>query len=390
MRVITLCTAILVVVFFTAPYATLAQTPIRICTYNSLKWSLANEDGRTPHFKRILDSIRPTILLCQEVEEGSLGPHFIANVLTFGTYGASPFIDGEDTDNMCLYDQTKVNFLGQRRIGTSLRDIAEFTLEIIPEVGRMPDTIVIYSVHLKASDGSENVADRTNEIARLLQNITPNPSAIVCGDFNVYSPQEAAYTQLVGTQAVKKFIDPLGTNWARNSASHLSKYTQSTRTEQTFCGGGVNGGIDDRFDLILVTELLANSLVPNSYTVFGNDGTNRLNSSIDNPPNQKVSAEMAAALKCASDHLPSFVDIIVGRRVASLKDERLLPKLRVIQNTLRSTNIQPNTRYTITDVTGKEWLTTSSESTTLDVNIQALPHGAYTFGNGKHSAVFIR
>ncbi len=61
-------------------------------------------------------------------------------------------------------------------------------------------------------------------------------------------------------------------------------------------------------------------MLSSTYTSFGNDGVARLNESIDEPPNTIVSAEMAAALKCASDHLPSYVDVILGDIQASVED----------------------------------------------------------------------
>lgn len=82
----------------------------------------------------------------------------------------------------------------------------------------------------------------------------------------------------------------------------------------------MNGGLDDRFDLILVSEALAPRVIPGSYRSFGNDGVPRLNASIDEPPNTLVSASMAAALKCASDHLPLSVDIIIGETPAGIDD----------------------------------------------------------------------
>ncbi len=298
-----------------------AADTIRLCTYNSLRFSQSNEDGRVPLFHQILDSLRPDIMVCQEVEDATLAVRFITDVLTFAPFASSPFIDGPDTDNQLLYDQSKFTFISQRRISTTLRDIAEFTVVTVPTNGVQPDTIVLYSVHLKASDGSSEAAQRAAEVNRLMSSVTAHRYAIILGDLNLYTPNEAAYKSITGASAVRRFVDPLGTNWVRDVASSAAIYTQCTRmTNLGSCGGGVTGGLDDRFDFIFVSEAFAPRIVPGSYRPFGNDGVPRLNASIDEPPNTLVSASMAAALKCASDHLPLSVDIIVGETPAGIDD----------------------------------------------------------------------
>lgn len=298
-----------------------AADTIRVCSYNTLFFSQSNEDGRVPLFHQILDSLRPDIVVFQEVDDGTLGPRFITDVLTYAPFAASPYIDGPESDNQLLYDQSKFTYLGQRRISTSLRDIAEFTVVTLPDNGVQPDTVVLYSVHLKASDGSSEAAQRASEINALMATVTDLRYALVCGDYNIYSPNEAAYKALTGPTALRRFVDPLGSNWTRNSATYAPIYTQCTRNVTLgACGGGVDGGLDDRFDLILVSEALSTRIIPGSYRPFGNDGVPRLSASIDEPPNTLVSASMAAALKCASDHLPLSVDIIVGETPAGIED----------------------------------------------------------------------
>lgn len=356
-----------------------AADTVRICTYNALKYSVSNEDGRIPLFKRVLDSIRPDILLCQEVDDASLGSRFPADVLTWASFAASPYIDGPDTDNQLLFDQAKFTYLGQRRITTTLRDIAEFTLATRPTNGLEPDTLVLYSVHLKASNDDASAAQRAREVDRLLASLTTHRYAVIAGDFNIYSPQEAAYTKLVGPAATRVFVDPLGTSWVRNSSTFAAIYTQCTRNVVLgSCGGGVDGGVDDRFDYILTSADLAGRVVPNSYTAFGNDGVPRLNSAIDDPPNQRVSAEMAAALKCASDHLPLYVDIVLGDVQASVEGAMEDSSwLRHDGNGIIITNINAGDAVQLFDVNGRLRLETSSASTSVRIDTSVLPAGAY-------------
>ncbi len=298
-----------------------AADTVRVCSYNLLKFSQGNEDGRIPQFKRILDSIRPDIVVCSEVADASVGPRFVSEVLTYEPFAATPYYDGPDTEIMVLYNQRVLRLLGTNRIPTELRDIFETTLEHLDAQGRPDDTLVVYGLHLKASSSSSDEAQRSREIAVLTSRMTSKRFALICGDYNVYRPDEPALQALIGPSASRRFIDPLGSNWRRNDASFASYYTQCTRaTTISGCGGGVDGGIDDRFDFILPSAELAPRVLTSTYTAFGNDGAVRFNKSINDPPNQKVSAEIASALLCASDHLPIYVDVILGDIPASVDD----------------------------------------------------------------------
>jgi hypothetical protein len=251
-----------------------------------------------------------------------MGPQFVTNVLTWAPFAATQFIDGPDTDCQLFYNQLKFNYIGQRRIKTELRDIAEFTLEHIPDPGQKPDTLVIYAMHLKANVDADGIAQRGREINALRAALTQAPYQIACGDYNVYSAQEPAYTGMVSPSSGMVFVDPMGTDWVRNSAGRASIYTQSTRQGSVSgCGGGSAGGLDDRFDLILFSEPLAARVVPGTYTPFGNDGLARLSGSINNPPNTRVSATIADALLCASDHLPVYADVILGDVKAGVEEQ---------------------------------------------------------------------
>lgn len=368
------------VVAVTCTSAVRATDTIRLCTYNALKFSLANEDGRVPLFHLILDSLRPDIMVCQEVEDATLGPRFVSDVLTYASFASSPFIDGEDTDNQLLYDQNKFAFISQRRISTTLRDIAEFIVATTPANGIQPDTLVLYSVHLKASDGSSEAAQRAVEVNTLMSTVTAHRYAVICGDLNLYTPNETAYKAITSASAVRRFVDPLGTNWVRNTAASAAIYTQCTRfTTLGSCGGGVSGGLDDRFDFIFVSEPLESRLVPGSYRPFGNDGVPRLNASIDEPPNTLVSASMSAALKCASDHLPLSVDLILGETPAGIDDVVQPVELSPNPSTGRFQILLQKPGHTIRvyNTHGKlvyESLTTQEVET---VNLDAQPVGVY-------------
>lgn len=356
-----------------------AADTVRVMTYNVLKFSADNVDGRIPNFKSIIDSVRPDLMVCQEVDDASMGPLFVADVFTYAPFAATPFIDGPDTDCQLFYDQLKFEFLSQRRITTELRDIAEFTVVTKPSDGLPPDTVVLYGCHLKASDGSSEAAQRARETAAMMSTMTMHTYAIISGDMNVYGPNEPAYRNMTGTTATRTFVDPLGANWQRNSANFARYYTQCTRANLvSSCGGGVDGGLDDRFDFIFVSEQLGSRVVPQTYTHFGNDGVPRLNESINNPTNRLISQSMADALVCASDHLPVFVDVVLGDVQASVEDHgAVTPSLRVMESEVMISNCSLGQPITINDVNGRIIYRINATSEVMNITTSHLPRGIY-------------
>ena len=89
--------------------------------------------------------------------------------------------------------------------------------------------------------------------------------------------------------------------------------TQSTRTV-SLPDEGSTGGLDDRFDMILISQAIKDSggitYIPGSYMAVGNDG-NHFNRGLNELPNAVVSDEVALALYYASDHLPVYADFLV-------------------------------------------------------------------------------
>ncbi|MBK7869031.1 MAG: T9SS type A sorting domain-containing protein [Ignavibacteriales bacterium] len=95
-----------------------------------------------------------------------------------------------------------------------------------------------------------------------------------------------------------------------NNVIYSRYHTQSPRTRQF--QGGATGGMDDRFDLILMSQTIMDAggitFVPGSYTAYGNDG-NHYNDSINRTPNTAVGQTIANAIHYASDHIPVYVNL---------------------------------------------------------------------------------
>ncbi len=131
--------------------------------------------------------------------------------------------------------------------------------------------------------------------------------------------QEAGFQQLLNySNASVRFNDPenqLG-NW-NNNGTFAALHTQSTRDGQTNGGCFSGGGLDDRYDHILVNSAPLTSAsrmryLPSSLTPLGNDGLH-FNTSITSGTNNSVPATVLTALYELSDHLPVYADFEVDR-----------------------------------------------------------------------------
>jgi endonuclease/exonuclease/phosphatase family metal-dependent hydrolase len=284
------------------------QTERIIMSYNLLSYPGSDASLRNDYFKTVLESILPDVLVVQEITSQAGVNGFLTNVLNqiTGDYAAGVFINGPDTDNAIFYKTSSFTFLANNPISTNLRNISEFILT----ENTSGDTIRIYSVHLKASSGSANEQQRLAEVTILrgISDALPsNTNFLVLGDFNIYGANEPAYIKLLDQSSTGYCIDIYTLPGGWNSSAYAQYHTQSTRTRQF--GGGASSGLDDRFDMILMSQAIIDpgriSYKSGSYTEYGNDG-NHYNDSINKPPNTVVSQTIANALHYASDHLPVY------------------------------------------------------------------------------------
>ncbi|MGD8978602.1 MAG: endonuclease/exonuclease/phosphatase family protein [candidate division WOR-3 bacterium] len=294
-----------------------SSSTARIATYNILNFPESIGAQRLDDFRTVLSYIDPDILVVQEMQSQYGVDLFLDSVMLplRNTFASAPFHDGPGTDNALFYRQDKVSFLSADYIATTNRDIAEYRLFL--EDGGYE--LHLLSVHMKASGGAVNEAIRLQEATTLrnyLGALVPGTDFVVAGDFNIYYSDEPAFQMMTDSLENNqgRLFDPLNMsgNWHENS-SYASVHSQSTRVEQ-LPDGGAGGGLDDRFDMILCSQSLLDSvgllLNGNSYTVCGNDGAH-FNLSINYGSNGSVPAYIADALYWASDHLPVFVELSI-------------------------------------------------------------------------------
>ena len=298
-----------------------SASDIRVMTYNLLNFS--DDDNREMHYISILESVLPDLIVVQEVVGQTGFTHFQSDVLDIfenGQWSGAPFLNQSAQQDIALFFKHDIfSFISTGAIGTAqssgTRDVIEWTM-----VHNMSEIeFTIYGVHFKASSGSSNAEQRLAEATVLRQHLNSlsNSYFIVAGDFNIYSNSastEPAFNMLTGESDnnVGRLFDPIDRigNWHNNS-SFSDVHTQSPRT--TSFGGGANGGMDDRFDWLFVSESILNNqsrmvYVDDTYTAFGNDG-NHFNDAINSGNNFSVSDQIADALHDASDHLPVYMDV---------------------------------------------------------------------------------
>ncbi|HNO80251.1 MAG TPA: hypothetical protein PKN33_19560 [Phycisphaerae bacterium] len=323
-----------------------------------VEWNVSTySSGRINEFQTAIygsyqgRSMTPDVIIAQEFLSASGVTNFV-NLLNSasgspGDWAAAPFSDGPDTDNAFFFRTSKValatelSATGMTIVATGgndpnhPRDINRYDIKLVNDSA---DTfrMALYSSHMKASTGGTNQARRLLEAQRIRDDAQSLPAGwhfILGGDFNIRSSTEGAYVELVGSQSNNngRFFDPIKTpgTWY-NSSSFQIVHTQDPTGA---------GGMDDRFDQLLVSGGLVDGVGPDyignpnvayststwndpnhSYRCWGNDGTT-FNLAIKTTGNTMVGPTIAQALKDSAlngGHLPVFLDLRVPPCVADI------------------------------------------------------------------------
>jgi Secretion system C-terminal sorting domain len=306
--------------------------PIRIVSYNLLNFPNGRTDcgssnfnplNRTDTLRRTMRYLNPDILgACEIQSEAGCDSILTRSLNVFGTthYQRANWIPNSSGDihNMLFYNADKLVLKEQRVIPTSVRNIDHYILYVIdPSLPNHHDTIFVevFMCHLKAGSTAADQDERATQTQILRQILAARPTdrhLFVCGDLNTYRSSETSYQNLVsvGGGQLKDPINTPGT-WTANS-SFAAIHTQSPRTSGSIACG-VTGGLDDRFDHILVSpNVLTGSNLTytnNSYKAVGNDGAH-YNQSLLSGGNSQYPDSVVKAIYYMSDHLPVKMDML--------------------------------------------------------------------------------
>ena len=281
------------------------------------------ENYREGDYVMILDLVEPDLIIAQEIIGQTGYSHFqsdVLDVLEPNIWSSAPFTNQSAQQDIALYYKSNTfTFVGTNVVYTAQSSGTRDVIEWVMLHNLSGVEFNVYGVHLKASSGSSNANQRLQETTILrnhLNNLAPN-FFIVGGDFNIYSnnsSSEPAFDMLTSSSDDNdgQMFDPINRigHWHNNS-SYSDVHTQSPRTSSF--GGGANGGMDDRFDWLFVSQSILDQdspmqYVEGTYWAVGNDG-NHFNDAINDGNNNSVSEEIADALHDASDHLPVYMDV---------------------------------------------------------------------------------
>ena len=369
--------------------------------YNLLEFPSANPSNRENILKDIIDAYQPDIFMVCELESANAANRILDTSLNSnGTlYNRAQFIDNQsgnaDLQQLIFYRSDKFSLEDIEVITTTVRDINRYILKLnTVDADVDPVFLDIYVSHLKSSQGASNEntrLDMVREFTSTLGSLDPNSFVIFAGDLNLYSSDEPAYQELLDTANPITFVDPIDTpgDW-HTDESFSEIHTQSTRTSSAPFGAGAGGGLDDRFDFILVSENMMTNptmrYVPDTYQAYGNNG-NCYNESInDSQCNGEFSSALRSDLYNMSDHLPVVMqletdkefDLLSGTDFAvdsAVKLERTL--VSDILSISISSRLEP-VGFMIYNMLGQEVMTVSkTNNSTIKLPISALANGVY-------------
>jgi endonuclease/exonuclease/phosphatase family metal-dependent hydrolase len=371
------------VVLFLLSVLLFSQDTLTVLQYNLLNYGVNtsyctssnnNINSKDNYLRTIIGYIKPDIFTVNEMSSSpSIQLHLLDQVMNsngVNYYEKANFISQAQSDivNMLYYNSEKLVLKSHVIAQYYIRDVDIYQLYFLSDDLLNGDTAFVYCIvaHLKASSGTSNENKRkvmANNIMDYLNSHDNDNNYLLMGDFNLYSADEPAYQQFINySNSTVRFYDPLDKpgDWHSNFA-FSNIHTQSTHTIDNGCAA--SGGMDDRFDFILISNNIRKGYrmiryLPGSFHPVGQDG-NHFNKSINSSPqNTSVPSGVLNALYNNSDHLPVTMKLLVGKYVGISQQENDLEITSV--NPIRDKleiNIHTKQRENITveliDLTGR-------------------------------------
>ena len=332
----------LILLLFFSVWSVSAQDTVKIMHYNLLFYGFYtdfctqqnnNVDQKNQNLETVLQYYQPDIFTVNELGEGEESLTLLKDH-ALNTQGVSYYEHADYTNsnngwfaNGFFYDSRKFGLLEQVVVNTLVRDINLYKLYFKSEDLQLTqDTTFLYCIvaHLKAGSSTSDQQTRSNMINNVmsyLTNFNISDNVIFMGDFNMRSSYEDAFQKLVNYPDFDfRFHDPVGAMgvW-HNNESMSAFHTQSTRSSNHSCF--VGGGLDDRFDFILVNSDIWEgrsgfTYVEDSYYAPGQDGE-RFDQSLLSPVNESQPQDIINALYNISDHLPVILELATTQNTFS-------------------------------------------------------------------------
>jgi endonuclease/exonuclease/phosphatase family metal-dependent hydrolase len=385
-----------------------AQETITVMQYNLLEygnyqsgWASCDETTNNTQDKDeairvVLDYVKPDILTVNEFgATQAIQNNFISHNLNIDgvNYWKSDNIVNYANSNIInhiFYNSDKMVLKKHAVIRTSLRDIDAYELYFKTQSLAAHDTVklVCMVAHLKAGDSNDDVERRKAMLQNAMYYVDEhyaNENVLIMGDFNMYSATESGYRLLTATyeNPEARFVDPLslvgGVGTWDNNRQYAPFHTQSTKSWVDYPDCPSGGGLDSRFDIMMMSDEVymgfrSLKYLSGSFHAVGNDG-NHFNMSINQGVNNDVPTQVANALFTVSDHLPVVMKLNlfgqwgvddVGTCVFKVYPNPTSGMLRV--------DVQEPAPYQITNVLGQHMM---SGQVADEIDVSELPEGIY-------------
>ena len=350
----------LIIVMLGMIWPAMAQDTLTVMQYNLLYYgnylsgfadcfeTNNNTQRKDECIRTLVDYVKPDIFtVCEFGATQALLNDFLRHNLNINgvNYWQSDNIinyAGSNIINHIFYDSRKMGLKKHVALRTNPRDTDVYELYLKTPSLAAGDTIKLICIvaHPKAGQGYEASRRALMQITMdYLNQHYSHDNALIMGDFNMYGASESGYRLLTQTYSNPDvlFIDPMAPTgvgeWTNNSL-FAAYHTQSTRSYSDECFS--SGGLDDRFDFILMADEIKFSYnhlryVNNSYKAVGNDGRH-FNQSVDQGYNSAVPATVAEALYDASDHLPVTMKIAVDVKLGMEENQESVLQAFVAPN----------------------------------------------------------
>ncbi len=386
-------------VFFTLGLS--AQGTLKTMVYNILEFPSAYPYNRTQILRDILNEYEPDIFMVCELES-AYGADLILDISLNSTgqkYNMAPFEPSQSGDpdhqQLVFYHKDKFSLESSHVIPTSVRDINHYQLKLDTEDQELdPVLLHIFLAHFKSSEGPANRQLRlemAQQFTDRLETLDPNSYVILAGDLNLYSHTEPAYQKLLDPLNNILMVDPVDRpgSW-HNNAEFQDLHSQSTRISSGPFGAGAGGGLDDRFDFILISENMLTDpklkYIPGSYKSFGNNG-NCYDNNINSPDcDGDFGQTLRDNLYNMSDHLPIVMDVETNKEILLSGHDFTMEipiqlEATIVGNNLNiqlGTNVPKEICFEIFDSTGKRLLLYTSENQkNISLDVSPLAIGLY-------------
>lgn len=314
-----------------------SQETLNAMFYNVFKFPNSLPQNRELILRDILDEYDPDLfMICELATENAanliLNTSLQNQTDVFARAAFTPDVTdpADPLQTMVFYNTRKLTLVSQQKLPTVYRDINHYSFKVNVDPTN-PIYLEVFVAHLKSSTGTAEQQMRlqmVQQVTNALQSLTqPNTHVLFAGDFNFYKSAEPGYQEILDPTNAIKLIDPVNApgNWQNNTAfSHL--HTQSTRVSNAGFGGGANsgasGGMDDRFDFIMMSENFNSSTrfqyVANTYKAYGNNGNCFDKDVKDATCTGVFSQTLRNNLYNMSDHLPVVMQFQINEPLSTV------------------------------------------------------------------------